>query len=245
MSSRIESRPLRLGAVLGLCRFSNLPTVWMNVLAATLASGAYIGQDMLLLAVSMSCFYCGGMAMNDLFDLAHDRVHQPYRPIAAGRLEVRQASAITVALFVVGFGVLSLTPHPLVAAGAATALFASILIYNRWHKRHASTVLAMGAARGLVYFVTAAALTGTFAMGVVALAAAQMLYTLLVTGVARVELRLPTGRYGWPVIPWMIAAMPLVDGIVLALLLRAPIWLLVGAACSVLTRIGQRYVRGD
>ena len=102
------------------------------------------------------------------------------------------------------------------------------------------TVLLMAATRTLVYVVTAVAIFG-FVPGLVWLAGiAQFVWTLLVTVVARHENQRGR-RYSWPVIPWMIAGMALLDGAILALLV-SPVWLAVGAAAMLLTRFGQRYV---
>ena len=54
--------PSLLRGIATLCRASNLPTVWTNVLAAALLSGADAGPGTIgLLALSLSAFYCGGM----------------------------------------------------------------------------------------------------------------------------------------------------------------------------------------
>jgi hypothetical protein len=42
----------------------------------------------------------------------------------------------------------------------------------------------------------------------------------------------------------MLSAMPIVDGLLLSLFVDAR-WLAVGLALGALTRLGQRYVRGD
>src|ERR1700733_9497356 len=87
---------LRLG------RVSNLPTVWTNVCAGVVLSGvAVTAQLTLLLIVSLSLFYVGGMFLNDAFDQRFDRRDQPYRPIPAG--EVTSAM-----VFAYGFGLLAL-----------------------------------------------------------------------------------------------------------------------------------------
>ena len=45
-------------AYLALCRVSNLPTVWTNVLAACLlAGGGCEAASFMLLALALSCFY--------------------------------------------------------------------------------------------------------------------------------------------------------------------------------------------
>jgi len=89
---------------LDLCRVSNLPTVWTNVLAAgLLATGQFQPGPYLLLALALSCFYLAGMSFNDLCDLEHDRRHRPGRPLPSGRVSVGGARALTLALFAAGW----------------------------------------------------------------------------------------------------------------------------------------------
>ena len=57
---------------------SNLPTVWTNVLAATvLAGGAWQNTRTAIVLVAMSLFYVGGMYLNDYFDRAIDARERP------------------------------------------------------------------------------------------------------------------------------------------------------------------------
>jgi len=85
-----------------LGRVSNLPTVWTNVCAGVVLSGAAVtAQLTLLLIVSLSLFYVGGMFLNDAFDQRFDRREQPYRPIPAGEVT-------TAMVFACGFGLLAL-----------------------------------------------------------------------------------------------------------------------------------------
>lgn len=235
---------MSLNSLLALCRASNLPTVWMNVLAAAVLSSPDVGASQIVaIALALSCFYCGGMAMNDLCDLSFDRVHQPYRPIVAGRLSTRDAQIVMALLFLTGFTLLTSTPS-LTGLLGGVGLFGVIWIYNAWHKRHRAAVFVMGAARLMVYIVTALCLTGRVAMTVWLVALVQAIYVVLLTVVARSEHLAANGRYSWPVVPWMIAAMPLVDGLILAVLL-SPVWLIAAVLAMALTRLGQRYVRGD
>ncbi|KJK12517.1 hypothetical protein UB46_40720 [Burkholderiaceae bacterium 16] len=256
----MSTLPLRpsFNAVLSLCRVSNLPTVWMNVLTAAALSGGVsdaVWEDagnsqaaapallVVLLAFALSCFYCGGMALNDLCDLEHDRLHQRYRPIPAGRITAGHARAVTLALFASALACLLPVPHRAGLVAGVMLLFV-IWVYDHFHKRHRSTVFAMAGARLLVYVVTAFALTGGISTVVGIAAFVQAAYVLLLTVVARHEGHTAAGRYRWPVIPWMLAAMPLLDGVVLAVL-ADPAWLLVGVVGTGLTCAGQRYVRGD
>ena len=235
--------------LLAISRVSNLPTVWMNVLAAALLTGAsgspgaaLAPSVVLLLMVALSASYCGGMVLNDFCDREWDAREQPFRPIPAGRITAAAAIRLAVVLLGAGVSLLLFTPHPS-AVIAGLVLLAVIWAYDRWHKAAAWTVLLMAATRTLVYVVTAVAIAGTVP-GLVWLAGiAQLVWTLLVTVVARHENQRGR-RYSWPVIPWMIAGMALLDGAILALLVST-VWLPVGAAAMLLTRFGQRYVRGD
>src|SRR5262249_61425170 len=79
----VNARSLTALARLG--RVSNLPTVWTNVLAATVLAGAEWGNLRTAVGLlAMSLFYVGGMYLNDYFDRAMDARERPTRPIPAG-----------------------------------------------------------------------------------------------------------------------------------------------------------------
>lgn len=231
-------------ALLALCRASNLPTVWMNVLTAALLTDPLTGWTQIaLLALALSWFYCGGMAMNDLCDLPFDRIHQPYRPIVAGRLTKLQAQTTMALLFLSGLALLATAPTRFGLA-SGVGLLGVIWVYNRYHKQQPAAVFVMGGARLMVYVVTALSLSDHIHPGVWIAALLQTSYVVLLTAVARAEHRTLTGRYAWPVVPWLIALMPIIDAALLAVLL-SPWWLLAGILATALTRFGQKYVRGD
>lgn len=233
----------RAKGILVLCRVSNLPTVWMNVLAAfVLSSTGFSPGSFLLLATSLSAFYCGGMGLNDLFDREIDAREQPFRPIPAGRVGVGEARLVTGALFAVGMGLLALAPHPS-AIAPGTVLLAFITLYDWLHKRHAATVVLMASCRAMVFAVSGWAAAGRVEPLVLLAGGIQFAYTLLITVVARYE-NARQERFRFPVIPWLIAGMAVVDGVVLGVV-ESPGWLLTGVAAALLTRFGQRAVRGD
>lgn len=239
---------MRLKSVLALCRVSNLPTIWMNVIAASVLVASAHQQPVAwlvvaILALSMSAFYCAGMSLNDVCDYSWDKQHQPYRPIVEGKVSLAQAKLVTLVLFAVGFALLCLAPS-LAGLLYSLALFAVIYAYNVFHKQHSSSVFLMAGARALVFVVTAQALVGELTFWVLVAACLQFLYTLSLTLVGRHESR--RGRpYAGPVIPRMIAGMAVLDGLVLTLVLASPLWLGLGLLLAFLTRLGQRYVRGD
>jgi 4-hydroxybenzoate polyprenyltransferase len=246
MSSSLERPETALmKSLLALCRVSNLPTVWMNVLSAAVlaaqATGAPTDPAMVIaLAMSMSAFYCGGMSLNDLCDRHWDAVHQPFRPIPTGRISVARASSVTVMLFLSGFALLMVAPHS-AALGAASVLLGVIALYDRFHKAYRASILLMAAARLMVFVVTAMAVGGKVANTVWLAGGLQFGYTLFVTVVARYEHHFSRSL---ALVPRLIAGMSVLDGCVLALLV-APEWLAAGLAAALLVRVGHRFVRGD
>lgn len=239
---------MKIKPLLALCRISNLPTVWMNVLTAMVLIDQAVPNMVQwfwfpVLALALSAFYCGGMVLNDLCDYQWDKQHQPYRPLVTGSVSLQTAVVIAVALFLTGFVLVALTPFALAGMYAAITLFATIAIYDVFHKKTTASILVMGLARALVFVVVLMALTGQWLQWVVVAAVLQFVYTLSLTFVARYE-HMRGKPYTGPVIPRMIAGMAVVDGILLAIVVE-PLWLLAGVALAVLTRFGQRYVRGD
>jgi 4-hydroxybenzoate polyprenyltransferase len=230
-------------AYLDLCRVSNLPTVWTNVLTGCLlASGQFVPSSFLLLAVALSCFYVAGMSLNDVCDVAHDRLNRPSRPIPAGRISLRDATILTGALFVAGMSLLLAAPHRSGAA-AGLVLLLTIVAYDVHHKRNPFSVLIMAACRLLVFVVAALASTGHVSQWVVVAGGVQFFYVVAISLVARYE-NSRSASFPFPVIPAMLAGISLLDGLMMAILFSFP-WLMAGVAGAFLTWIGQRYVRGD
>ena len=230
-------------AHLDLCRVSNLPTVWTNVLAAVVLAGSGWTPGMyLILAVSMSAFYAGGMCLNDIFDAGYDAIHNPTRPIPSGRLPIKGAWKIAVLLLGGGLLLLFISPHRQ-ALFAGILLLASIVVYDRYHKNHGWCVFVMGACRFLVFAVSALAVSGSLGPRVWLAGILQFVYVLLLSATSRWEQQGGT-KVSFPLIPLMIAGISLLDGVVLAVFI-SPLWLLAGVGGALLTLIGQRYVRGD
>jgi 4-hydroxybenzoate polyprenyltransferase len=229
---------------LTLLRVSNLPTVWSNVIAATLLCGAsFSWGELLALLLSMSLFYSGGMAFNDLCDVANDRNNRPSRPIPAGKITVSAAETVTLLLFIAALALLLSLPHRLLAIAAGLLLALLIVIYDMYHKGNPLSVLLMAGCRFMVYITAAYGVAGKIDGPVIIIALLQFGYIVLVSLTARFENRLPSG-FGFPVIPLMLSAICLVDGIFMAFAI-SPLWLAGGICGMLLTLAGQKYVRGD
>ncbi len=195
-------------AYLDLSRLSNLPTCFSNVLVGTAIGAAAAGAHpkwpaVITVAAGVALLYVAGMALNDLADADVDRQERPQRPIPSGRVSRAGAAAFTVTAGVVGLVLLGTQgPWPL---GLGLALAACIVIYDLLHHRFAGAVLLMGACRGLVYLVAAAAVTWPLdASTAGTLAGILALYPIAITIIARAE----TGD-SVDARRWLAPAMPL------------------------------------
>ncbi len=218
---------MKLSVALKLGRVSNLPTVWTNVLTGTaLAGAAAVDLRLLILLVSLSLFYTGGMFLNDAFDHGFDAKARPERPIPSG-----QVSAVQVHTF--GFGMMALALALLAWAGygfapfpqwlpvlAGLALAAAIVFYNWHHKNNPLSPLVMGVCRMLIY-VTAALAVSTILPNEVSIAALVLLCYLIGLTYAAKKEHLGRLENIWPL---AFLAVPLVYGVFLALS-RPTVWL--------------------
>jgi hypothetical protein len=201
---------LRLG------RVSNLPTVWTNVLAGIVLSGAAVTpRPALLLLLSLSLFYVAGMFLNDAFDREFDRRNRPDRPIPAGEVT---ASVV----FVWGFGLLACGLALLLAVGyampgntgwrapvAGLALAAAIVLYDSWHKANPIGPLLMGLCRLLVYLIAGLAVAGALPERLLLAAIVSLCYLIGLTYIAKQE-NLRRVENLWPL---LFLAAPFIYGL--------------------------------
>jgi len=226
-----------------LCRISNLPTVWTNVLAVTVLSNVGFQEtDFLILLLSMSLLYSGGMCLNDIYDEPIDRIRRPIRPIPSGRVSLRNARSLTIGVFLTALALFYLVPYPR-AIFTAILLLALIIIYDKYHEAQPLSVIIMAACRFMVFAVASIALTGNVDFPTITVGLIQSIYTLSISLVARHENNLKKS-YSLPVVSTMIAGMSLIDGVIMAYFV-SPAWIAAGIGGTLLTMFGQRYIRGD
>lgn len=105
--------------------------------ALSLTSARWLIQQLwlalLLAGLTYFCIAAAGNTVNDIYDLAVDRVNRPNRPLPSGKMTVRQAKAWVAVLIILGLLFAFLTV-PLSAIGPWTllivALFATVgLLY--------------------------------------------------------------------------------------------------------------------
>jgi 4-hydroxybenzoate polyprenyltransferase len=175
-----------LTALARLGRVSNLPTVWTNVLAATvLAGGEWRNLRTGVVLVAMSLFYVGGMYLNDYFDRAIDARERPTRPIPAGDLAAGTVAAIGFALLAGGVVSMAVLGQATLPAGLALAL--AVVGYDVWHKGNPAGPVVMGLCRALVYVGAAAAAVGGVRPVVTVTALAMLAYVAGITYAAQQE----------------------------------------------------------
>jgi hypothetical protein len=218
MTQLVRAMP-HLSTLLQLGRVSNLPTVWTNVIAGTVLSGAAVFEARTAaVALVMSAFYVGGMYLNDAFDRAVDARERPSRPIPAGKIPVST-------VYLIGFGLLALATAtmslfgPLAGAlGAALAL--AIVAYNLWHKGNPAAPAMMGFCRALVYAGAAAVATASVGTTIIVWALALGAHIVGLTYAAREENFDRVDRL-WPlailVLPLLLALPHLARGGLVAL----------------------------
>ena len=148
-------------AILELCRISNLPTVWTNVIAAWIfvTNGDAWHAELLWLLLGGSLVYCAGMILNDTCDAAWDREKRPERPIPSGRISLKTAWVLGIVTLAGGAAVMVVGGKAW--ALATTTLVAAIVMYDVYHKPWAGSVLIMGLCRTLLF-----ATAGWAAMGI-------------------------------------------------------------------------------
>jgi 4-hydroxybenzoate polyprenyltransferase len=225
-----------------LSRVSNLPTVWSNVLAGSAAAAAarLAPTDWWALAavtLSASLFYTGGMFLNDAFDAQFDRRARPERPIPRGEISAQSAFAIGYVLLAIGL--LSLARAP-VAMALGVVLGAAIVFYDARHKGITLAPALMGACRGLVYAIAAAAQTGTVPFVVLVGGLAMTAYVAGLTVVAKSA----GARAPW-IVPLLIAGISVVDSLFILATGHDFKLALVAAVGFPLTLVLQRWVPGD
>jgi len=173
-----------------LSRLPLLPTCWSNVLLGTaLVTTSPNWTVLLLVALAISLFYIGGMALNDVVDVPIDLKERPDRLLPSGIIPYSHALLFALACLIGGSFIIvyffSLTTTVL-----AFFLLTSIVLYDLFHKQWASTSFLMGICRGLVYLIAASAMVkGSLSVNPLPLYFAVLLtlYIMGITLIARLE----------------------------------------------------------
>jgi 4-hydroxybenzoate polyprenyltransferase len=145
-----------------LMRLPNVFTAFADIAMATAAAAAVLPEvpgsfwvTAVLLALTSGCLYLAGMVWNDYFDRAEDAEARPFRPIPSGRIRVRTAVMLGVALFAAGLGFAVLAGFPgneswnAAPFAYATGILIAVLIYDGGVKQSPIAPVAMASCRFL------------------------------------------------------------------------------------------------
>jgi 4-hydroxybenzoate polyprenyltransferase len=189
-----QARAMKLAVAFRLGRVSNLPTVWSNTLAGTVAAGGEPWRlTTLLVAIGISLLYVAGMYLNDAFDREIDARERPERPIPAGQVSADSVFAIGFALTLAGLGFVlwaSATGNlqnswPPMLSGLLLA--GAILFYDWNHKGNALSPFFMGLCRVLAYLTAGYAAAAAPASGLYVIALMSLCYLIGLTFIAKQE----------------------------------------------------------
>ncbi len=241
---------MNLSVALRLGRVSNLPTVWTNVFTGVaLAGAAAADARLVILLVSLSLFYVGGMFLNDAFDREFDTKARPERPIPSGQVSAVQVYAVGFGMLAVGVGLLAwagygfepFTQWRPVLAGIVLAI--AVTFYNWHHKDNPLSPLVMGVCRLLVYVAAAYSVASVPRQPVFVAAIVLLCYLIGLTYTAKQE-HLDRLEAVWPL---AFLAVPVAYGIWLALRQPAallPLLLFIGWTLYALWLLRRR-AKGD
>ena len=136
-------------AYLDLVRLPNLFTAAADVLTGLLYSGTDLARwtDLVSLIAASVFLYAGGVALNDVCDVARDRDERPERPIPSRRISRRVAMRLAMGLLVIGFVFAALISTR--AAMIAGLLIVAIVLYDAVLKSMPVAPAVMGLCRAL------------------------------------------------------------------------------------------------
>ncbi len=136
-----------------LARASNLPTVWSNCLAAGALGGGLETGRMVVVILSASAVYIGGMVLNDAFDADFDRQFRRERPIPSGAVSEQRVWQAGWSLMVAG--VIGLAVQGWWTAVLSALLAGSVILYDAIHKRVTVSPVLMAACRFFLFLTVA------------------------------------------------------------------------------------------
>ncbi|NOY07159.1 MAG: UbiA family prenyltransferase [Chlorobi bacterium] len=130
MSSDSYSLPDRLRALVAITRPTNVFITAVTIIVAGLIAG--ITRDkfwiLAIAAVSAAFLAAFGNVVNDIFDISIDKINKPRRVLASGRLSIRSARFLAVALAALGVVLAGLVSMPVL--GIAVISVAILYAYS-------------------------------------------------------------------------------------------------------------------
>ncbi len=137
-------------------RPANIVTAIADVLAGVAISGFIIVPNLsvaralpiVLLCISTTGLYGGGVVFNDVFDADLDKIERPERPIPMGIISLKEGALLGIFLLLIGI-ITAFIVNPF-SGLLAIAISVFAVVYDKWGKHHTFLgPLNMGLCRGL------------------------------------------------------------------------------------------------
>ena len=96
-------------------------------------------RTVILLVLSTSFLYGGGVVLNDVFDADLDKIERPERPIPSGLIKKSSAGLFGIVLLLLGILCAAFSdPNDLLSPSTwvATVIAIAATVYDRWAKHH-------------------------------------------------------------------------------------------------------------
>lgn len=146
---------MKIYPFLVLVRPANVVTAISDILAGVALSGVLSTafdrlpfNHLLLLCLSTSTLYAGGIVFNDVFDFETDKIERPERPLPSGEVSLQSASLFGIALLTIGLIAAALVS--VISFYIAIGIIISALSYDKFFKHNLITgPIVMGTCRGL------------------------------------------------------------------------------------------------
>lgn len=165
------------------------PALVPTAIADVVTGAAYASGDAPLLrtiaaCVAGSCFYMGGMVLNDLADRDKDAYLDPDRPLVRNPGIASQAWGLVLVLFMIGLAAAMLAGVPLIGAAVA----ACAVLYDLGAKKtFPADAVTLGAARGANLALGIGVAGGAWNTGAWTLIIGYAIYIAAITGASRAE----------------------------------------------------------
>jgi len=144
----------KISALFEISRPLNVLIAFLTILiaAAVAAGGLQINREVLLAAISTALITIGANVINDIFDVAIDRINKPYRPLPAGKLSRNEALVYFLLVYAAGWLIAALINVTMFLIAIIIGIL--LVFYSVWYKRtilFGNMVVSFASAMAFVY----------------------------------------------------------------------------------------------
>jgi geranylgeranylglycerol-phosphate geranylgeranyltransferase len=124
----------KTSALIEISRPLNVLIAFLTIfIAAAVTGGLQINREVVLAAISTALITIGANVINDIFDVAIDRINKPYRPLPAGKLTRNQALIYFLVVYLAGWIIAALINMTMFLIAVLISIL--LVFYSVWYKR--------------------------------------------------------------------------------------------------------------